>query len=146
MNKEDMVVGREYLHCESVFDKTYVFKSVISTTSGRFKGPISNVSHDFTFSNMSEAKLKFEFNDEIEVGCCADFTDDPTEGKFKHLDPEGNYWIADKDGQMMYGRYARKVEPMVTGYINSRQYSATKEMWKVFYDATDKIIAGDFNV
>ena len=152
-----MVVGREHLHCHSAFNELYVFKnhSKENMERGVFIGPVKSIDYHFPFVRMTEApeaKLKakpeFEIDDEIEISFNSSFDDSSgtVKGKFKHLDPSGSYWVVDKDGFMRCGDFARKVKPMVTGYINRRQYSATKEMWKVFDDAAEKIIAGDFNV
>ena len=149
-----MVVNRKYLHHKSVFDKTYVFKSVISTTSGQFKDPIGNLSYDFAFSSMSEApeaKLKakpeFKIDNEIEVSFNSSFDDrsGTFKGKFKHLDPSGSYWVVDKDGFMRCGDFARKVEPMVVIYDREEELKPTRSH-TIPKSLMDKIIAGDFNV
>tara|TARA_R110001606_G_scaffold307324_1_gene454302 strand:- start:831 stop:1268 length:438 start_codon:yes stop_codon:yes gene_type:complete len=114
MKKEEMVIGRGYLHCEAAFNETYFFKSFSGCGSGLFKSPIRNRSYDFTLSNVTEAKPEFQLDDEIEISCNENFTDTPTKGKFKNLDPEGNYWIADENGFMVFAEFARKVAPMVT--------------------------------
>ena len=150
MKKEDMVVGKVYVHKSLRFTELYVFVRHGVTGWGNFVNLVSAIDYVFALSNMTEApaaKPEFKIDNEIEVSFNSSFDDrsGTFKGKFKHLDPSGSYWVVDKDGFMRCGDFARKVKPMVTGYINRRQYSATKEMWKVFDDAAEKIIAGDYN-
>ena len=147
MNKKDMVIRKEYFHKDCATTRyTYLEPRTMPSVLGRFRDCIGDI-WDLRYSHMTEAptaKPEFELNNEIEITESA--TNAVIEGRFKHQDPDGDYWVVDKDGFMRCGDFARKVKPMVTGYINRRQYSATKEMWKVFDDAAEKIIAGDFNV
>ena len=146
MKKEEMVVGREYLHCEAIFNKRYVFVGHDITGRGTFSEPVSGIDYVFTLSNTTEAKPEFQLDDEIEISCRADFTFDSEKGKFKYLDPDGDYWIAkNSDGSMMCAEFARKVEPMVKVYFEASHGFSLEESL-IPKELADKIIAGDFNV
>ena len=79
----------------------------------------------------------FELDEEIEVSYYADFNC-LHKGKFKHQDPDPTtvYWVVDKDGYMMSGSNARKIEKKVAVCINFKVYEVSVEL-------ADKIISGD---
>ena len=153
MKKEDMVVGREYLHCGTAFNERYVFVRHGSLGRGVFSEPVTGIDYVLTFSNMTEApeaKPQFEFDDEIEISFNSGFADrsGTFKGKFKHLDPSGPYWAVDKDGFMRCGDFARKVEPMVKVRVclAENDFSYTTTVHEIRKSLADKLIAGDFNV
>jgi hypothetical protein len=144
MNKEDMVIGKEYLHCDPAFSERYVFKNYVpNKTWGNFADPVNGIDYTFSFSHMTTAKP--EFNDEIEVCDFAHFKIHTGKGEFKHLNPDGTYWIVDDKGYMRSGAFARKVEPMVRirMCIVGDNGGLSKETWDISKELADKIKAGD---
>ena len=146
MKKEEMVIGKEYLHCDPDSNRPYVFVSHHKTNKrwGNFSDPVSGIDYVLIFSHMTEApqaKPEFNINDDIEISFNSSF-DDPTKGKFKYLDPQGDYWMAqNSNGEMMFGGFARKFEPM----IRISEYGEL-DYWEITQAHMDKIKAGDFNV
>tara|TARA_R110000851_G_scaffold67173_1_gene151469 strand:- start:24 stop:494 length:471 start_codon:yes stop_codon:yes gene_type:complete len=156
MKQEDMVVGREYLHANRG-EHRYTYLLSVGPTRGPLSGNFESskeplVSHCFRYSKMTEApqapqspesKPEFKIDDEIEVSSRADFKiNKPTRGKFKYLDPDGDYWIAkNSNGLMFYGKFARKVAPMV-----KISEFGEFDYWEITQAHMDKIKAGDFNV
>jgi hypothetical protein len=145
MNKEEMTIGKEYLNEDKGNKTLYVYERS-GTELGYFR---DNKGHLYVipYSCMTEAptaKPEFAIDDEIEVSSRADFKiNEPTRGKFKYLDPDGDYWIAkNSNGLMFYGKFARKVEPMVI----VRVFDEALNGWRgreVSKELADKIIAGD---
>ena len=148
MNKEGMVIGREYVH-NDIDGEVYVYKrhSGERDLRGEFKEKGGDDLYGILYSCMTEApqaKPEFEFDDEIEVSPVADFSFS-WKGKFKHLDPSGPYWVVDEDGHMRCGKFARKVEPMITVYFDDLSGMIVKDCL-IPKSLADKIKAGDFNV
>ena len=143
MNKEDMVVGKEYLNADKGDKNLYVYNRHGIGSAGQFEDKDGDLYH-ILYSRMTEApaaKPEFELDDEIEIGFNSIFDDSIAtfKGKFKHLDPSGPYWIVDKDGFMRCGDFARKVEPM----IRISEYGEM-EYWEITQAHMDKIKAGEF--
>mgnify|MGYP003650380987 CR=1 FL=1 len=157
MNRKDMVVGREYLHCEAAFNMTYVFDSHVKTNKswGSFSAPVSGGTYVFIFSHMKEAptaKPEFEFDEEIEVSNNADFSVYVTcrfladmKDCSNYRKERGDYSIVaiDGDGAPDHFKFARKVEPMVVIWLSESEFSSTTTARKIRKSLADKIIAGD---
>ena len=84
------------------------------------------------------ANPEFQLDEEIEVSSWQDFSMNLVKGKFKHLDPDGYYWIVDKDGKIRRAKFARKVEPMV-----EIMQAGVCRYYKIPKSLMDKIIAGE---
>jgi hypothetical protein len=145
MKKEEMVVGRLYFTQEiGMNGYEYVGHVQAVETAGSFKDS-NGVHRRLYYSSMLEPRLVFEFNDEIEISCNENFTDTPTKGKFKNLDPEGNYWLADENGFMVFAEYARKVEPMVEVWVVTHNFDGGTKRTRcsITKELADNILAGD---
>jgi hypothetical protein len=144
MKQEDMVVGREYLHSQGSAE-VYVYEGSGSASYGHF-GDKDGDRYEIMYSRMTEvpeAKPEFKFDEEIEVSEDASFTHGIIKGRFKYLDPEGDYWIAKNSNGAMWcaGDFARKVEPMVRVKI----YADDDSWWggHISKELADKIKAGE---
>ena len=138
-----MVVGRLYFTQEiGMNGYEYVGHVQAVETAGSFKDS-NGVHRRLYYSSMLEPRLVFEFNDEIEISCNENFTDTPTKGKFKNLDPEGNYWLADENGFMVFAEYARKVEPLVPVTMDNVYPNTGVTTYLIPKELADKIKAGE---
>ncbi|MDC1406076.1 hypothetical protein N8314_00815 [Akkermansiaceae bacterium] len=103
------------------------------------------LSEDLSHNTLEDSD-SFELDEEIEVSYDKWFKVGIYTGSFKHLDPEGDHWVADKSGYMQCGRYARKIEPKVYAVFFANEYDAVQtgcEYSEVSKELSDKIKRGD---
>jgi hypothetical protein len=150
MKKEDMVVGRGYLHSQAP-SEVYVYEGSGEGSRGRFVDKDGD-SYAMPYSYMTEAteaKPEFAIDDEIEVSEDANFTHGIIKGRFKYLDPEGDYWIAkNSDGAMWCaGDFARKVkvDPMVPVTMDNVYPNTGVTTYLIPKSLADQIKAGEFS-
>ena len=148
MNKEDMVVDKEYVH-NDIDGEVYVYKC--HSGEGDLRGEFREKGGDLygiLYSCMTEApeaKPEFEFDEPIEISGDDSFTEGVIKGRFKYLDPWGDYWIArSSDAHMESSKFARKVEPMVAVYFDDLSGMMVKDCL-IPKSLMDKLLAGDFS-
>jgi hypothetical protein len=78
---------------------------------------------------------EFEFDEEIGISNFKDF-ELLKKVNFKHQDPSGQFWGLNKNGYMIAGFFARKIERRVIISIDGYQCDIPKSL-------ADKIIAGE---
>ena len=135
-----MVVGKEYVN--AVMGKMDYCGHVSGSQAGRFKDHEGNfnVMHYDRMTEALEAKIEFKFDEEIEISHFKEFTIFK-KVNFNHQDPNGKFWGLSKNGYMIAGFFARKVEPTVTVYfLNKLKGSVGHDIPK---SLADKIQAGD---
>ena len=154
MKNEDMVIGKAYFFLREGKDLYYYVRPSMRLNMGVFIDT-ERVPHELYYTDVTELTeapeaptAKPEFNDigvelgtKIEVCDFAHFKIQTKKGEFKHLNPDGTYWIVDDKGYMRSGAFARKVEPMV----EIRVFNELLDGWherKIPKELADKIIAG----
>ena len=153
MKNADMVIGKAYFFLKEGKDLYYYVRPSTRLHMGVFIDT-ERVTHELYYTDVTELTetptAKPAFNDigvelgtKIEVCDFAHFKIHTKKGEFKHLNPDGTYWIVDDKGYMRSGAFARKVEPMVVIWLSENEFSSPTTAHKIRKSLADKIITGE---